>query len=201
MTTPPCLSTFRPLALLGVALLLAGCYTVETQSFRVNRNSAVESAQISTTADFSKYRRLLAEDMGIFFPTESPSSAEDIDRIRQIFRTAFLGELEGYEIVRQPGPATMAVQASLIDLRHSGAEPPAGLRSSVRDMAKPGSLVFLMELKDSQTGEVLGRAADSAATPVFATGPNPETDWPTVERAAARWAGLFRTFLDENLGR
>ena len=61
--------------------------------------------------------------------------------------------------------------------------------------------MFLMELKDSQTGEVLGRAADSAATPVFATGPNPETDWPTVERAAARWAGLFRTFLDENLGR
>lgn len=194
-------SPIRRLALLGGALMLAGCYTVTTQSFRVNPDSAVESAQISTTADFSKYNRLMAEDMGIFFPTESPSSEEDIARIRQIFRSAFLGELEGYEISRDPGPATMAVQASLIDLRHSGAEPPAGLRSNIRDMATPGSLVFLMELKDSQTGEVLARAADSAATPVFASGPNPETDWPTVESAAERWAGLFRTFLDENLGR
>jgi len=201
MSTENYPSSLRLYGLLPAALLLTACYTVETQSFRVNRDSAVESAQISTTADFSKYRRLMAEDMGIFFPTESPSSAEDIERIRQIFRTAFLNELEDYEIVRQPGPATMAVQASLIDLRHSGAEPPAGLRSGIREMAQPGSLVFLMELKDSQTGEVLGRAADSAATPVFATGPNPETDWPTVERAAARWAGLFRTFLDENLGR
>ncbi len=191
----------RRLATFAGALLLAGCYTVTTQSFRVNPDSAVESAQISTTADFSRYNRLMAEDMGIYFPTESPSSEDDIARIRQIFRTAFLGELEGYEITREPGPGAMAVQASLIDLRHSGGEPPAGLRSNIRDMAKPGSLVFLMELKDSQSGEILARAADSAATPVFATGPNPETDWPTVERAAERWAGLFRTFLDENLGR
>jgi hypothetical protein len=184
-----------------LASLLTACTTVETQSFRVNRDSAVESAQISTTADFSKYRRLLAEDMGIYFPRNSPSTPEDLQRIRQIFRTAFLSELEDYEIVRQPGPGTMAVQASLIDLRNSGDAPPSGLRSNVREMAVPGSLVFLMELKDSQTGEVLARAADSAQRPVFATGRDIETEWRTVEEAASHWATLFRRFLDENLGR
>jgi hypothetical protein len=85
----------------------------------VRKNSAVESAQISTDADFSKYNSLLAEDMGIFFPQNAQSSDEDTQRIRQIFRAAFIAELQGYDIVQQPGPRTMAVQASLIDLRNS----------------------------------------------------------------------------------
>lgn len=189
-----------PLLVTVVGYALAGCTTVETQSFRVPKNSTVESAQISTTADFSRYDRLMAEDMGIYFPSNSPSTAADVQRIRQIFRTAFLAELEGYEIVREPGPGAMAVQASLIDLRNSGDRGPSGLRSDVREMAVPGSLVFLMELKDSQTGEVLARAADSTARPAFATGRDVETDWQTVEEAAGFWASLFRRFLDENLG-
>lgn len=190
----------------GVALFvvvsglgLASCTTVETQSFRIPEDSTVESAQISTTADFSQYRRLLAEDMGVYFPENHPSSVQDLQRIRQIFRDAFLGELGGYDIVREPGPETMAVQASLIDLRNSGDSPPSGLRSDVRELAVPGSLVFLMELKDSETGEVLGRAADSSARPVFATGRNDDIDWQTVTEAAQGWAVIFRRFLDENL--
>ena len=66
-------------------------------------------------------------------------------------------------------------------------------------MARPGALVFLMEMKDSRTDAVLARAADSAAAPAFATSSGTTTDWPEVEAAAAHWAELFREFLDENL--
>lgn len=184
-----------------LANLFLGCTSVDTQSFRSSPNSVVESAQISTTADFGAYRRLLAEDMGIFFPQNSPSTDADMDRMRQIFRTAFLAELDGYDIVPNPGAGTMAVQATLIDLRNSGGPPPSGLRGDIRQMAKPGSLVFLMEFKDSQTGAVLARAADSTTAPIFASGRNAETDWQTVEEAAQNWAQLFRRFLDENLDR
>ena len=189
------------LAAFALGVSLSACTTVETQSFDVRKNSAVESAQISTDADFSKYDSLLAEDMGIFFPQNAASSDEDTQRIRQIFRTAFIAELQGYDIVQEPGPRTMAVQASLIDLRNSSGAPLPGMRREVRDMAATGSIVFLMEMKDSESGAILARAADSAITPTLAATAGTDTDWSSVQSAAEKWAALFRQFLDANLGR
>lgn len=68
-------------------------------------------------------------------------------------------------------------------------------------MSQPGTLVFLMELMDSVSGETLARAADSTANPNFSTSAETTTDWGTVEVAALRWAELFRQFLDENLNK
>ena len=73
------------------------------------------------------------------------------------------------------------------------------MRSDIRDLATAGSLVFLMELKDSETDQVLARAADSAKAPALGTSPDIETDWQAVDDAAAHWAQLFRDFLDQNL--
>ena len=201
MNDTSCGFTRGLLAALALGLSVSACTTVETQSFNVRKNSAVESAQISTDADFSKYDSLLAEDMGIFFPQNAQSSDEDTQRIRQIFRTAFIAELQGYDIVQQPGPRTMAVQASLIDLRNSSGAPLPGMRREVRDMAATGSIVFLMEMKDSESGAILARAADSAITPTLAATAGTDTDWSSVQSAAEKWAALFRQFLDANLGR
>lgn len=189
------------LAAFALGVSLSACTTVETQSFNVRKNAAVESAQISADADFSKYDSLLAEDMGIFFPQNAQSSDEDTQRIRQIFRAAFIAELQGYDIVQQPGPRTMAVQASLIDLRNSSGAPLPGMRREVRDMAAAGSIVFLMEMKDSESGAILARAADSATAPTLAATAGTDTDWSSVQSAAEKWAALFRQFLDANLGR
>ena len=73
------------------------------------------------------------------------------------------------------------------------------MRSEIRDMAQPGTILFLMEMRDSETNRVLARAADSAKAPTFATEAGMETDWASIEDAAQHWAALFRTFLDENL--
>lgn len=180
-------------------LSLAACTTTTTQSFNVAQNAKVESAQIATDADFGKYNQLLARDMGIYFPPNAAPSLEDQKRIRQIFRSAFLSRLDDYRIVDQPGPTTMTVQASLIDLRNSSGGTVTYLRPDLRDMAKPGSLVFLMEFQDSLTSKTLGRAADSTSAPAFATAAS-ATDWDSVEEAANHWAELFVTFLDNNLG-
>jgi len=182
-------------------LLISACTTVETQSFRVTGNSNVDSAYIATDADFSKYRRLLIDDMGIFFPETHQMSATDLARLRQIFREAFIQELTHYEITQEPGPGMLQVTASLVDLRGSMYTDIPDLRNDMQDIAKPGALLFLMELKDSGTGQVLGRAGDSTSAPQFASGSNEDTDWDTVEKAAQRWATLFRNFLDQNLGR
>ena len=189
------------LAVVASGLVLSACSTVETQSFVVGKGGQVESAQIAVGADFSKYDRLQAADMGIFFPSGTSMRDEDLQRLRQTFRDAFLAELEGYSISREPGPTTMRVEASLIDLRGSSSNAAMSMRSDLRDLASAGSLVFLMEMKDSESGQILARAADSARAPAFGTNDSSETDWQAVDEAAAQWAALFRQFLDDNLGR
>ena len=189
------------LALVASGLMLSACSTVETQSFMVGKGSQVESAQIAVGADFSKYDRLQAADMGIFFPSGTSMGDDDLKRLRQTFRDAFITELEGYAVSREPGPTTMRVEASLIDLRGSTSNAAMSMRSDLRDLASAGSLVFLMEMKDSESGQILARAADSAKAPAFGTNEDSQTDWQAVDEAAAHWALLFRKFLDENLGR
>lgn len=185
------------------ALTLGACVTTttESQSFRVSKSSNVESAQIATDADFGRYNSLLASELGIYFPQDHSTSAADLQRIRQIFRDAFLARLDGYVIVTEAGPKTMAVDASLIDLRNSTGSQIPKMRSSIMDLAEPGSIVFLMEMRDSVSDRVLARAADSAKAPTFSSVDGVATDWTSIEDAAQHWAALFRTFLDENFGR
>lgn len=189
------------IAFAAAALLTGACSTTTTQSFVVKTDSEAEAAYIAADADFSKYDKILAEDMGIFFPEDAAPSPEDQQRTRQIFRTAFLAELSDYEIVRERSPGALQVQATLVDYRNvTGANVPK-VRRELADIARPGALMFLMELKDPDSGKILARAADSASAPAFSTSPGGVTDWNAVEKAAARWAGLFRKFLDENLNK
>jgi uncharacterized protein DUF3313 len=183
--------------LLGTSLM--ACSTTETQSFQVSQNSSVESAQIAADADFGQYDRLHAVDMGIYFPQGSYTSPADMQQIRDIFRSAFLGKLEDYVIVTEPGPGAMTVQATLIDFRNATYQDMMSVRSELREMAAPGKILFLMEMRDSVTERTLARAADSAKTPTIADEKGETTDWTSVEDAAEHWASLFRQFLDENL--
>jgi hypothetical protein len=192
--------TNRIVALTCFAVLgLAGCTTTVTQEFRRNPDSAVEAAYIASDADFSKYDKLTGAEMGIFFPTASAIPEADIQRIRTIFRLSFLDELSGYEVVAETGPTTMLVDASLIDLRGAVYSDLPSLRREVQEVAKPGSLVFLMELKDSNSGRVLARAVDSSRNPNIGTDQLDASEWDAVENAAGHWASLFRQFLDQNL--
>jgi hypothetical protein len=182
------------------ASLSAGC-TSTTQVFKVTKNANVEASYVAVDADFGKYDRLMASGMGIYFPTNAAPSVEDQQRTRQIFRDAFYGELTDYQIVEGKGRTTLEIQPTIVDYRNAAGGEIPNIRRDLQDIAKPGALLFLMELKDSQSGKVLARAADSASAPMFSTSSSTLTDWGSVETAAARWAKLFREFLDENLGR
>ena len=93
------------------------------------------------------------------------------------------------------------VQATLIDFRNASSADVMSVRPELRDIAKPGSILFLMELRDSASSKTLARAADSASSPSFSTSADVGTDWTSVESSADRWAKLFRQFLDENLNK
>ena len=182
------------------SLLVVACSrTIVGPELMRNPGASVEAAYIATDADFGRYARLTGAEMGIFFPTNSAIPQEDLDRMRQIFRETFLSELDGYTIVESAGPDVLQVDASLIDLRNALYNDIPNLRREVQPLAKPGALVFLMELKDSQAGTVLARAADSSLNPAIGTDDIEGSEWDAVETAAQHWASLFRQFLDQNL--
>jgi hypothetical protein len=179
---------------------MSACVTeTTTQSFRAVKNPNVESSYIATDADFSKYDRLLGKEMGIYYPSGVDMSEAELQKIRQIFRTTFLAELKDYSVVSEPGPGVLAVQATVIDMRSGTYTDVPNLRNELRGLGQPGEIVFLMELQDSESGYVLGRAADGAQAPAIATGDGRQTDWASVETAVQNWATLFRKFLDDNL--
>jgi hypothetical protein len=183
--------------------LLVGCSTTEVASYQRVAGSTVDEAYVKPDTDFSRYTRLYAHPLEIYYregagaPTE-----EDLSRMRSIFREAFLSRIEGdYEIVTEPAADALGVRASLVDLQNSvgGADVPVD--GHLRMLVANGQLTFLMEMSDSLSGDVLARAADrDRATDADVNASN-SSDWDNAEAAAARWAGLFRKFLDDNLGK
>jgi hypothetical protein len=181
---------------------LTACSTTTiVEPFYRPEGARVEQAYISPDADFSVYTKLLAQPLEIYYPDNVPApSDEDLDRMRQIFRDAFLTELgDDYEIVEEPGPDVLTVLAQIIDLKITGAIGTYETTGRLRELVTKGQLTFLMEFRDSQTNRVLARAGeteDGASTSLTAA----EASWAEVDVAAQRWARLFRDWLDENLG-
>ncbi len=190
-------------ALIGpTALLLTACSTTTiVEPFYRPESARVEQAFVSPDADFSIYTKLLAQPLEIYYPDNAPApSEEELDRLRQIFRDAFLAELDDdYEIVQEPGPDVLTVLAQIIDLKVTGAIGTFEPNGRLQYLVTKGQLTFLMEVRDSLTDRVLARAGeteDGTATSLTEV----EASWAEVDVAAQRWAGLFRSWLDENLG-
>lgn len=174
------------------------CTTVTFESYRPVENRNVDIAYVAASADFGKYRRLQAEEMGIFYPTHAPASEEDLQRVRGAFRDAFLGKISDYEIVDQPGADVLKVRASLVDLRNTAADRLPNIADDLNEILEPGKLTFLIEMRDSTTDNLLLRAADTQKSPdVDLPDGGPMSD--DIRDAAAYWAELFKNFLDTNL--
>ena len=181
---------------------IAACATPTTQGFKRVQNLPIDASYIAVGADFSKYDRLSAGEMGIFFPSHAEPSAEAQQRARSIFREAFLEQLVGYDVVLNGvGPTTLHVQASLIDFTNAKPADVMSVGPQIREFVRPGSIIFLMEIKDSVSREVLARAVDSSDLAVLSGSPDVPTDWDALDLAAQRWARLFRDFLDDSLRR
>jgi hypothetical protein len=191
-------------SLLAVALcgLLSGCSTTEVVTYERVAGSRVDEAYIQPNVNFSRYTRLYPYPLEIYYREGAGApTPENLERMRTIFREAFLAEIAGdYEIVSEPARDALGVRASLVDLQDSAGGEEIPVSGRLRELVANGQLTFLMELSDSLSGEVLARAADRDQAVVAEQDAAGPSNWAQAEAAAARWAGLFRNFLDENLG-
>ena len=190
----------RSLVALGATLLmLAACSTTTYDSFRPVKGRQVEIAYLNTAADFSGYRRLSADDMGIYYPSHITPSEQDLTRVRTAFRDAFMTELAEYDIVDEQAPDVLHISASLVDLRNTAADRLPQLSSDINEILQAGKLTFVIEMSDSVSGRVWARAADTERAPEIDLPEDGDVDDAEVRAAAQHWAELLRAFLDDNL--
>lgn len=193
----------RAFGCLSVTLLfVAGCVETTVESFRRVPESRADEAFVKPGVDFSRYRQLQAVPLEIYYyEGQQPPLAEDLDRVRSIFREAFLEAIgDDYQLVQEAGPDVLGVRASLVDLKLSPALGTLPVKGRAAHLVANGELTFFMELTDSVSGEVLARAADQEKSPMTAAASGGR-EWEETEVAAQRWAAMFRAFLDENLAR
>jgi len=124
-------------------------------------------------------------------------------RVSELFNTVFIDVLEaddGFEIVDVPGDDVLLIRAAIIDLDITAPDTQRAGRSRTYT-ASSGAATLFIELFDSVSGQIIGRAVDRQA----ARQPGNMMSWNTSvsntangRRVFTRWAGTLREFLDSH---
>ncbi len=132
--------------------------------------------------------------------------ASDIERIKgdvaDIFMDVFVEQLEaaGYEVVNYVGEDVLILRPAIIDLDISA--PDTGRTGRSRTYtANAGVATLFVELYDSYSGDLIGRAVDRRAarsTAGFAVRSNRVTNRADARRMFRVWANRLVEFLDEH---
>jgi hypothetical protein len=183
------------------------------------KKSVADAAWVKPDFDLTPYKKLMIVSGGVAFKklkevnkyqarqgsvTEFPVSQENQQKFKDVMKEEFvkeLSKLKRYEIVDKPGPDVLMLVGAVIDVVSS--VPPdidsaqfAG-RGGVY-LTSVGEATLVLELRDSESNEVLGRAADRrAAEAPFAFEVNNVTGWTQVHLLAQAWASTLRTRLEE----
>jgi hypothetical protein len=172
--------------------------------------SVADKVWVKPDLDLTGYTKLMVAPAGVAYRKLDPVSRFQADsesefpvqeknkaRFEQILKEEFTEELEKverYEIVTEAGPDVLLLVGGVIDVV-SFVPPDLDSAKYGRGgvyLESVGSAVLVIELRDSQSGEVLARAADGrAAESPFAFEANSVTVWSEVRRLAQYWANLL----------
>ena len=128
---------------------------------------------------------------------------EQMENFRNMFREAVVAALtenDGYELVDAPAPDVLRITAELVDLV---VRVPTDRSGRDRTFARSyGEVTLLLELRDSQSGEIYARAADRRDPTTNPSGNSMREVSPTFVRADVQrlfeyWANHLRDSLDE----
>lgn len=211
--------------LLGAAMLLAPLASAEEQAEAVEltfdnlvvvEDSAAAMAYIDPEVDFSVFRRVAILEPHVAFRSNwqrdqnrSRSrniNARDMERIKRdvatTFERVFTDRLEaaGYEVVDVAGDDVLVLRPAIIDLDITAPDNRAAGRSRTYS-ASTGAATLYIQLFDSVSGEIVGRAADRrvARSPGgVITWTNSVTNLADARRMMGGWADLLVAFLDRH---
>jgi hypothetical protein len=175
-------------------------------------------AYIDPNADFSVFKRVMILDTYVAFRSGWQQdqrrgtrrvnvTASDMERIKadvaDLFTTVFTETLEaddGFEVVDTPDFDVLLLRPAIIDLDITAPDTMSAGRSRTFT-STTGSATLYIELYDSVSGQILGRAADRTnirSNTGTVSWSNRVTNSADARRMFSRWAGFLRDFLDEH---
>jgi hypothetical protein len=179
--------------------------------------SVVDAAWVTPDFDLTPYTKLMIASAGVSYkklkPVKGtafanrsngqsafPVQEESKTKFNTILREEFIKELsklQRYQIVDKPGPDVLLLTGAVIDVE-SNVPPYLGSPGLGIYISSVGAATLLIELRDSQSNEALGLAADRrAAESPFVIDVNSVTGWADVRLLAQSWASLVRKRLEE----
>jgi hypothetical protein len=180
-------------------------------------DAKVGVAYINPEADFSKFNHVMILEPFVAFrnnwqrdQNRSRSrrvSTRDMDRIKADVAALLLdvfsdrlSEDGGFEIVESAGHDVLLLRPAIIDLDVTAPDTRSAGRSRTFT-ASTGAATLYIELFDSVSGQIIGRAADRQAVRSGGgqmTWSNSVTNSADARRMVGRWADTLRTFLDSH---
>jgi hypothetical protein len=171
-----------------------------------------EAAYIRPGVTFADYAKLMVEELELAFRTPDREQnqftlgEDQKTRFRAGMATAFgeeLGKLEAADVVTEPGPDVLALRVRVQDIvaRAPGRRVGGGGRAGFA-LETVGEMTLVLELKDSQSDEVLVRVFDRQAAEgaAMVSGEGVVSTWEGVDRIVAAWAARARDGLERLLG-
>ena len=178
--------------------------------------SDVAMAYIDPDVDFSVFKRVAILEPFVAFRSNWQRdqnrnrtrnvSNRDMERIKQdvatLFERVFTERLEeaGYEVVDVAGDDVLVLRPAIIDLDITAPDTRSAGRSRTFT-ASTGAATLYIQLFDSVTNEIVGRAADRRSVRSGAgtlSWSNSVTNTADARRMAGRWADQLIAFLDSH---
>ena len=182
-------------------------------------NARVASAFIDPDADFSVFERIAILDPFVAFRSNwqrdqnrsrrgsSRISASDMERIKadvaRLFKEVMIERLEaddGFEVVDGANYDVLLLRPAIIDLDITAPDTLSAGRSQTY-AASAGAATLYIELFDSVTSEIIGRAIDRQGARRgggTVSWSNRVTNVAEARRVFGRWADQLRSFLEEH---
>jgi hypothetical protein len=179
---------------------------------------SVAVAYIDPDADFSVFERVMILDTFVSFRSGwqrdqrrgtrgTRIRARDLERIKnrvsELFNSVMIESLEaddGFEVVSEADYDVLLIRAAIIDLDVTAPDTMSAGRSRTY-VANSGAATLYIELFDSVSGQIIGRAFDRQV----ARGVGSRMSWSNrasntadARRAFRSWASTLRGFLDSH---
>jgi hypothetical protein len=179
--------------------------------------SVADAAWVKPDFDLTPYKKLMIASAGVSFKklpqvnqykarntSDFPVSAQNQQKFKDVMKEEFtkeLSKLKRYEIVDKPGPDVLMLVGAVIDVVSKVPPDIDSAKFAGRGgvyLTDVGEATLVIELRDSQSNEILARAADRrAAESPFAFEVNNVTAWTQVHVLAQAWASTLRKRLEE----
>jgi hypothetical protein len=202
------------------AVLIAPAFAADETStwdgLQKVKSKRVDSAYLLPGADFRIYGKVMLDPIQVSFAKNwqrdmnrsTPGASQrvstaDADRIRQEMSEGFRETLvksfqkAGYEVVEAPGPDVLRVTPVLVDVYVNAPDTIQAGRSYTYTL-EAGQATMALEVRDAETGQLLGRAVDKRRT-----GETGTFQWTTrvtnraeFQRVFDRWAQILADGMD-----